>query len=95
MDYELRITNELEEAVFMDQLHGRRGSSAGYGSLSKRRTYCSTTAIQDLLATRRSPARGAIDEHGHDVLSRIARLDREYPDDFNSNRFAATQRITS
>jgi hypothetical protein len=24
----------------------------------------------------------AVDEHGHDVLARIARLDREYPDDF-------------
>jgi hypothetical protein len=24
----------------------------------------------------------AVDEHGHDVLSRIAHLDREYPDDF-------------
>src|SRR5205085_5384095 len=24
----------------------------------------------------------AVDEHGHDVLSRITRLDRQYPDDF-------------
>ena len=28
------------------------------------------------------PPVAAIDEHGHDVLSRIERLDREYPDDF-------------
>jgi hypothetical protein len=28
------------------------------------------------------PPLAAVDEHGHDVLSRLARLDREYPDDF-------------
>jgi len=28
------------------------------------------------------PPVAAVDEHGHDVLSRIVRLDREYPDDF-------------
>jgi hypothetical protein len=28
------------------------------------------------------PPAAAVDEHGRDVLSRIARLDREYPDDF-------------
>ena len=41
------------------------------------------------------PPVAAIDEHGHDVLSRIARLTASTPTISNSNRFAATRRITS
>src|SRR6185295_16491729 len=36
-----------------------------------------------LFMTRNArPPVAATDEHGHDVLSRIARLDRQFPDDF-------------
>ena len=36
-----------------------------------------------LYATRAAkPPLAATDEHGHDVLSRIKHIDRDYPDDF-------------
>src|SRR5205814_1394935 len=29
----------------------------------------------------------AVDDHGHDVLARVARVDRQYPDDFELKQF--------
>jgi tetratricopeptide (TPR) repeat protein len=82
--YELRVTNELEEVLFVDRLQlvavaHPEGTEVfppeGLGS--------PLAAKFRLFATRdaRPPARAA-DEHGHDMLARIARLDRRYPDDF-------------
>jgi tetratricopeptide (TPR) repeat protein len=82
--YELRVTNELEEVLFMDKLQlvavaHPEGTEVfpgeGLGS--------PLAAKFQLFATRgaRPPAR-ATDEHGHDMLPRIAQLDRRYPDDF-------------
>jgi hypothetical protein len=34
----------------------------------------------------RAPPLSAIDDHGNDVLSRISRMDRQYPDDFHRDR---------
>ncbi|HZH90632.1 MAG TPA: FG-GAP-like repeat-containing protein [Pyrinomonadaceae bacterium] len=83
--YELRVTNELEEVLFMDKLQlvavsHPRGVEVypgeGLGS--------PLAADFKLFATREAarPPRRAFDEHGHDVSARIARLDRTYPDDF-------------
>jgi tetratricopeptide (TPR) repeat protein len=82
--YELRVTNELEEVLFMDKLQLVAVShpqdvevypGEGLGS--------PLAATFRLFATRRArPPRRALDEHGHDVSARIARLDRTYPDDF-------------
>ncbi|HYN23467.1 MAG TPA: FG-GAP-like repeat-containing protein [Pyrinomonadaceae bacterium] len=82
--YELRVTNELEEALFLDHLqliavahpqgvevYPNEGLTGP--PLSPFKIY-STRGAQ--------PPISAVDDHGHDVLSRIARLDREYPDDF-------------
>ncbi len=82
--YELRVTNELEEVLFMDKLQlvavaHPEGTEVypgeGLGS--------PLSSKFQLFATRdaRPPAR-AVDEHGHDVSARIARLDRSYADDF-------------
>jgi tetratricopeptide (TPR) repeat protein len=82
--YELRVTNELEEALFVDRLqlivvahpqgvevYPNEGLTGGPLPPFK------------LYATRGTkPPVSAVDDHGHDVLSSIAQLDRDYPDDF-------------
>jgi cytochrome c-type biogenesis protein CcmH/NrfG len=81
--YELRVTNELEEALFFDHLQlvavehpeglevypdeGLRGAPPAF------RLYASRGA--------RPPA-AAVDDKGNDVLARVSSLDRRYPDDF-------------
>jgi tetratricopeptide (TPR) repeat protein len=83
--YELRVTNELEEVLFVDKLQlvavshpagveVYPGEGLGSPYASKFRLFATRGA--------RPPAR-AFDEHGHDVRTRIARLDRAYPDDFS------------
>ena len=81
--YELRITNELEEALFVDRLqliavvHPRGVEVYPNEGLTE------PPQPFKLFTTRNAhPPLAAIDEHGHDVLSRIAHLDRVYPDDF-------------
>jgi Flp pilus assembly protein TadD len=82
--YELRVTNELEEVLFMDKLqlvavaHPQGvevfpGEGLGSPLANKLQLFATRAA--------RPPSR-AIDEHGHDVGAAIARLDRAYPDDF-------------
>ena len=83
--YELRVTNELEEALFVDRLQLVAVShpanvdvypNEGLRSKAARRPFA-------LYATRaaRPPLR-AVDENGRDVLDRIARIDRRSVDDF-------------
>ncbi|HEY0080260.1 MAG TPA: FG-GAP-like repeat-containing protein [Pyrinomonadaceae bacterium] len=82
--YELRVTNELEEALFIDRLQllavaHPRGlevyPNEGLGN--------PTSAAFRLYAARSPrPPLAATDEHGHDVLPALTRLDRTYPDDF-------------
>ncbi|HEV2802014.1 MAG TPA: FG-GAP-like repeat-containing protein [Pyrinomonadaceae bacterium] len=97
--YELRVTNELEEVLFMDKLQllavahpqGTEiypGEGLGSPLASKFRLYATRDA---------RPPRRAFDEHGHDVQARIARLDRTYPDDFTLERirgYAAEHTLT-
>jgi len=81
--YELRVTNELEEAVFLDRL--QLISLAHPQNVEVYPNEGLTVPPQPfrLYTTRnaRVPV-AAVDEHGHDVLSRIAHVDRDYPDDF-------------
>jgi tetratricopeptide (TPR) repeat protein len=82
---ELRVTNELEEVLFLDRLrllaiahpaglevHPYEGLVGARGGRPFR-LFAVTGA--------RPPAR-AWDDHGHDVRARLERLDRSYPDDF-------------
>jgi thioredoxin-like negative regulator of GroEL len=81
--YELRVTNELEEALFADSFRliaiaHPRGVEVypNEGMTDPPRPFV-------LYKTRGAhPPLSAADEHGHDVLSRIAKMDRRYPDDF-------------
>jgi Tfp pilus assembly protein PilF len=84
--YELRVTNELEEALFVDQLQLMAIAhppdldvypNEGLRSPAAREPF-TLYAVRDP-----HPPRRASDDHGHDVRDRIAALDRRYVDDFS------------
>lgn len=81
--FELRVTNELEEALFVDRLqliavdHADDVEVYPDEGLRARRVPFRLHQVRNA----RPPAR-ATDEHGHDVLPRLAALDRRYVDDF-------------
>jgi len=96
--YELRVTNELEEALFADRFRliavdHPQGVEVypNEGMTDPPRTF-------KLYATRDAhPPLTAVDDHGNDVLSRVARMDRQYPDDFLRDRirgYAAQHTLT-
>ena len=82
--YELRVTNELEEVLYVDRLQ-----LVAVAHPAEVEVYPNEGMIDPplppfkLYTTRGAHApRTAVDDHGHDVLSRIAKLDRQFPDDF-------------
>lgn len=86
--YELRVTNELEEVLYIDRLqlvavaHPR-----GTEVYPNEGMVDAPLPPFKLYATRAArPPLAATDEHGHDVLARLARQDRQYPDDFPLDR---------
>jgi cytochrome c-type biogenesis protein CcmH/NrfG len=86
--YEIRVTNELEEALFVDRLQlVAVAHPSGVEVYPNEGLGNPTSSEFKLYATRgaHTPAR-AFDEHGHDVRAKIARLDRKYPDDFRLGR---------
>ncbi len=82
--YELRITNELEEVLFVDRLQlvavDHRADASVYPNEGLRQP--PREPFRPISTRNARPLRAAIDEHGHDVLARLASLDRRYPDDF-------------
>jgi tetratricopeptide (TPR) repeat protein len=81
--YEIRVTNELEEAMFVDRL--QLLAVAHPKGVEVYPNEGLTVPPQPFKIYRTQNARvplAAVDEHGHDVLSRLARVDRQYPDDF-------------
>ena len=81
--YELRITNELEEALFLDHLKLMAVAHPRDVDVYPNEGLTVPPPRFRLYSTRNAqPPRSAVDEHGHDVLARIAHLDRQYPDDF-------------
>ena len=81
--YELRVTNELEEALFVDRLQlVAIAHPAGVEVYPDEGLRAPPPAFK-LYATRGArPPATAHDEHGHDVRPQIAELDRRYPEDF-------------
>src|SRR5688500_4123148 len=81
--YELRVTNELEEAIFFD-----RFELVAVAHPQETEVYPNeglTVPPPQFKLYKTSNAQtppSAVDEHGHDVLPRIAQVDRQYPDDF-------------
>jgi len=81
--YELRVTNELEEALFLDHLQLIAVAHPDGVEVYPNEGLTVPPQPFKIYSTQNARAPlAAVDEHGHDVLSRIARLDREYPDDF-------------
>jgi hypothetical protein len=81
---DVRITNELEETLFLDEVRLIAVAHPSGVEVFPNEGMADPPKPHRIHAVRdgRAPAR-ATDEHGHDVTARIARLDRRYPDDFD------------
>jgi tetratricopeptide (TPR) repeat protein len=80
---ELRVTNELEEALFVDRLQLIAVTHPLGTEVYPNEGMTEPPRPFILYKTRGArPPLAATDEHGHDVLSKIASVDRQYPDDF-------------
>jgi tetratricopeptide (TPR) repeat protein len=81
--YELRVTNELEEALFVDRLQLLSvAHPAGVEVYPDEGLRDAPPDFKLYAAKGARPPAAATDGHGHDVLGRLAKLDRTYPDDF-------------
>jgi cytochrome c-type biogenesis protein CcmH/NrfG len=84
---QLRVTNELEEVLYLDRLQLWSIAHPTDVQVYPNEGMPAEAKPFRLHAVRhpRTPA-SVVDEHGHDVTDRIARLDRVYPDDFGLHR---------
>ena len=82
--YELRVTNELEEVLFVDRLQLLAVSHPAGVEVFPNEGLGNPTGPGFKLYSARGarPPLSARDGHGRDVLARLATLDRQYPDDF-------------
>ncbi|HAF24894.1 MAG TPA: hypothetical protein DCK93_18655 [Blastocatellia bacterium] len=96
--YELRVTNELEEALFADRFQLIAVDHPLGVEVYPNEGMTDPPRPFKLYETRGAHAPlTAVDDHGNDVLSRIARMDRQYPDDFRRDRirgYAAEHTLT-
>src|ERR1700741_5273953 len=78
--YELKVTNELEEALFVDRLQLISVAHPQGVEIYPNEGLTVPPQPFKVYSPRNAPPPlTAVDEHGHDVLSRIEHLDREYP----------------
>lgn len=80
---QLRVSNELEEAVFLD----RAGlvsivHPTGTEVYPNEGLKPSREPLRLFVIRTEQPLADARDEHGHDLRDRLAHIDRRYPDDF-------------
>jgi tetratricopeptide (TPR) repeat protein len=81
--YELRVTNELEEALFLDRVQlVAVAHPSGLEVYPDEGLRDAAPAFKLYASEGARPPAAATDDHGHDVLSRLTKLDRQYPDDF-------------
>jgi len=96
--YELRVTNELEEALYVDRLQLIAIDHPSDTEVYPNEGMTDPPRPFKLFTTRGArPPRSATDDHGHDVTARIANLDRQYPDDFEllkTRGYAGTHALT-
>ncbi len=86
--YEIRVTNELEETLFMDHLKLLAVSHpVGTGVFPNEGLGNPTSGSFKLYKTRSpKPPAAAVDDKGNDVLDTIVGMDRSYPDGFKLDR---------
>ncbi len=96
--YELRVTNELEEALFADRFQLIAVDHPQGVEVYPNEGMTDPPRPFKLYATRGAhPPLSAVDDRGNDVLARIAQMDRQYPDDFRRDRirgYAAEHTLT-
>jgi tetratricopeptide (TPR) repeat protein len=96
--YELRVTNELEEALFADRFQLIAVDHPQGVEVYPNEGMTDPPRPFKLYVTRAArPPLSAVDDHGNDVLSRITSMDRSYPDDFTRDRirgYAAEHTLT-
>jgi Tfp pilus assembly protein PilF len=97
--YDLRVTNELEEALFVDRLQLVAVDHPDGSEIFPNEGLKEHPLPPFALATTRGAHAlvAAIDDHGHDMLPRLAEIDRSYPDDFTliqPRGFAETHALT-
>lgn len=85
--FELRVTNELEEVLYVDRLQLIAVAHPSGVEVYPNEGMTSPPRPFKLYTTRAArPPLTATDEHGHDVRERITKIDRQYPDDFQLAR---------
>jgi hypothetical protein len=96
--YELRVTNELEEALFADRFQLIAVDHPQGVEVYPNEGMTDPPRPFKLYTTRGAHAPlTAVDDHGTDVLSRITSMDRNYPDHFTRDRirgYAAEHTLT-
>ena len=96
--YELRVTNELEEALYVDRFQLIAIDHPSDTEVYPNEGMTDPPRPFKLFTTRNAHApKSAIDDRGRDVTDRIAKLDRQYPDDFElykTRGYAGTHTLT-
>ena len=82
--YDLRITNELEEALFVDKVQLVAVDHPEGVAVFPNEGLKEAPLPPFTLTTSRGahPPDAATDDHGHDLLARLSAIDRTYVDDF-------------
>jgi Tfp pilus assembly protein PilF len=86
--YEIRVTNELEETLFVDRLQLLSvAHPAGVDVFPNEGMTVPPKPFRLYAVTDQAAPVSAIDDHGHVVTDKLARIDRQYPDDFELKKF--------
>lgn len=81
--FELRVTNELEEVLYIDHLHLIAIAHPAAVQVYPNEGMTAVPRPFRLWITQHvRPPIAAFDHHGHDVLPQLLHIDRRYPDDF-------------
>lgn len=85
--YELRVTNELEEVLYVDRLQLIAVAHPAEIEIYPNEGMVEPARKFQIFTTRGArPPLAAVDEKGRDVLPRLAKLDRQFVDDFPLQR---------
>ncbi len=85
--FEIRMTDELEEAMFVDRVQLIAVAHPQEVEIYPNEGMTDPPRPFKIYATQGAhPPLAATDNHGHDVLDLISRFDRRYPDDFLRDR---------
>jgi len=85
--FELRVTNELEETLYADRLQLMVVDHLAASNVYPNEGMTDPPKPFKLFTTENArPPLSAVDNHGSDVLDRVTKLDRTYPENFKLDR---------